>query len=191
MYAIVRTGGKQYRVQPGDVIRVEKLEQALGAEFDLTDVLMIGGATPVLGQPLVKDATVTVVVTKQTKDKKVIIFKKKRRQGYRRYATHRQPFTELFVKSIAHAGNVAKTEDEANVIDVDKSRLERIQAKVEAKEQRRTTKKSEEAEVAAPKKTAAKKKVAKKAAPAKKKTTAKKAAGGAKKKTAKKAKTKK
>lgn len=136
MYAIVRTGGKQYRVQPGDVIRVEKLDQALGSEFELTDVLMIGGEAPAVGQPVVKDAKVTVVVTKQTKDRKVIIFKKRRRQGYRRFKTHRQPFTELFVKAIKHGSQVAKTDDKANVVDVDKVRLEKIQGRMEAKKAR-------------------------------------------------------
>lgn len=192
MYAIFRTGGKQYRVQPGDVIRVEKLEHALGAQFDITDVLMIGGNTAVVGQPLVKDAKITVVVTKQTKDRKVIIFKKKRRQGYRRFKTHRQPFTELFVMSIAHGGEVAKTDQEANVVDVDKSRLERIQQKVADRKERASQRvsASDDTESAAPKKAAkAKKKVAKKAAPAKKKVAKK--ATGAKKKTAKKKTTKK
>ena len=87
MYAIIQTGGKQYRVQPGDRLKVEKLADALGAEVNLTDVLMIGGEATHVGQPLVKNAIVTVVVTKQTKDKKVIIFKKKRRKGYRKFAT--------------------------------------------------------------------------------------------------------
>ncbi|MBX3017123.1 MAG: 50S ribosomal protein L21 [Bdellovibrionaceae bacterium] len=186
MYAIIRTGGKQYRVEPGDVIRVEKLDNALGSEFNLTEVLMIGGDNPSVGAPLVKDASVTLVVTKQTKDRKVIVFKKKRRQGYRRFKTHRQPFTELFVKSIAFGGNTAKAEGSANVVDVDKSRLERIQSKVDARIARAEAriKGDDTATEAAPKKTAAKKKVAKKAAPAKKKVAKK--ASGAKKKTAKK-----
>ncbi len=176
MYAIIRTGGKQYRVQPGDVIRVEKLENALGSEIELTDVLMIGGDSPVLGQPVVKDAKVTVVVTKQTKDRKVIIFKKRRRQGYRRFKTHRQPFTELFVKAIAHGSNVAKSNGEANVIDVDKVRLEKTQARIEARKTRAAHRGDDEPEV--PQKRAAAK-PAKKAAP-KKKAAAKKS--GAKKK---------
>jgi large subunit ribosomal protein L21 len=195
MYAIIRTGGKQYRVQPGDVIRVEKLDQPLGSEFNSTEVLMIGGDSPSVGAPLVKDASVTFIVTKQTKDKKVIIFKKKRRQGYRRYATHRQPFTELFVKSIAFGGNTAKTDDAPNVIDVDQSRLERIQDKIEAKEARLANRGKSDGETteSAPKKSAANKKLAKKASPVKKKA-AKKAAGKKKtaaKKTAKKKTTKK
>lgn len=178
MYAIIKTGGKQYRVQPGDVIRVEKLENALGSEFELTDVLMIGGDSPVLGQPLVKDAKVTFVVTKQTKDRKVIIFKKRRRQGYRRFKTHRQPFTELFVKAIAHGANVAKTNDEANVIDVDKVRLEKTQSRIEARKTRAAHRGDEPME-AAPKKVA--KPAAKKAAPKKKKAAPKKKTGAKKK----------
>lgn len=185
MYAVIRTGGKQYKVQPGDVIRVEKLEQALGSEFDLTDILMVGGENPVVGQPTVQNAAVTVVVTKQTKDRKVIIFKKKRRQGYRRFKTHRQPFTELFVKAISLNGKVTETDSAAKVVDVDAQRAERIKARSEARKAAKETRSSEGPVEKTVRKTA-KKKVAKKAAPKKaaKKTAAKK--GGAKKKTAKK-----
>lgn len=181
MYAIIRTGGKQYKVQPGDVIRVEKLENALGSEFDLTEVLLVGGEAPVLGEPTVKNAKVTVVVTKQTKERKVIIFKKKRRQGYRRFKTHRQPYTELFVKAISFDGKTAKTDNQANVVDIVKARQDRIQSKVEARKAARGNK-----EAAAEKavKKVAKKKVAKKA-PAKK-SVKKTTKSGAKKKAAKK-----
>jgi len=191
MYAIIQTGGKQYRVQPGDVIRVEKLENALGSEFDVPEVLLVGGDASAVGAPLVKGAKVTVVVTKQTKDRKVIIFKKKRRQGYRKFATHRQPFTELFVKSISLDGKTAKADGSANVIDVDQSRQDKIVARTEEKKAIVSNK-----EARAEKKTAkpaAKKKVAKKAAPkksgaAKKKAGAKKSAKKpAAKKTSKKA----
>lgn len=185
MYAIVRTGGKQYRVQPGDVIRVEKLEHALGSEFELTDVLMIGGETPVVGQPVVENAKVTVVVTKQTKDRKVIVFKKRRRQGYRRFKTHRQPFTELFVKAIKHGSQVAKTDEEAQVIDVDKARLEKIQTRVEAKKARVAGRGEEAAEEAKPVRKKAARAPAKKAAPKAKKKVAAKKKPAAKKKTAK------
>jgi len=185
MYAIFRTGGKQYKVQAGDVLRIEKLETALGSELDLTDVLMIGGENPVVGQPTVKNAKVTVVITKQTKDKKVIVFKKKRRQGYRRFATHRQPFTEIFIKSItAPDGKVVKAEDKANVVDVDKKRAEAQATKIEAKKAALNDKSFRDEKKSA-KKVA--KKVVKKA-PAKKKVAKKSATkkGGAKKKTAKK-----
>jgi large subunit ribosomal protein L21 len=86
MFAIIRTGGKQYKVQAGDLIRVEKLENALGSEFEVVDVLMIGGdASTVIGQPTVKNAKVGVVVTQQSRERKVLVFKKKRRQGYRTF----------------------------------------------------------------------------------------------------------
>jgi len=186
MYAIIRTGGKQYRVQPGDVIRVEKLEQKLGSEFELTDILMVGGETPVLGQPTVKNAAVTVVVTKQTKDRKVIIFKKKRRQGYRRFKTHRQHFTELFVKAISLDGKTAKTDAEAKVVDVDQARAARIadrSAKVVKTPGKTLAKVAKEAK-AKPAPKAAKKPASK---AAKKKTGAKKAKTGAKKTASKKA----
>ena len=188
MYAIIRTGGKQYKVQPGDVIRVVKLEQALGAEFDLTDILMVGGETPVVGKPIVANAKVTMVVTKQTRDRKVIIFKKKRRQGYRRFKTHRQPFTELFVKAISVDGKVTKTDAEARVIDVDVARMEKIDARTETKNAAKQNRGEAGAAEEVVRKSA-KKKVAKKAAPKKaakkggKKGTAKKKAA---KKTAKK-----
>ena len=159
MFAIIQSGGKQYRVQPGDVIRVEKLDNALGSEFNLTEVLLVGGEASAVGAPLVKNAAVTVVVTKQTKDRKVIIFKKKRRQGYRKFATHRQPFTELFVKAISLDGKTAKAEGEAQVVDVTQKRNDQIKARSEAKSE---TRGNEEAK--AEKKAAAKKPVAKKAA---------------------------
>lgn len=183
MYAVIRTGGKQYRVQPGDVIRVEKLDNALGTELKLTDVLLVGGDTTVIGQPTVKNAEVTVVVTKQTKDKKVIIFKKKRRQGYRRFKTHRQPFTELFVKAISLDGKTAKSDSDANVVDVDQVRRDKIADRSVAKRER--------AEAGTKSAEPKAKKVAKKAAPkAKAKTAKKKTVKKAAKKTAKTAKKK-
>lgn len=130
MYAIIRTGGKQYKVQPGDVVRVEKLNQQLGSEFDLTEIVAVGGENILLGQPLVENAKVTVVVTKQAKAAKIIVFKKKRRQGYRRTQGHRQFFTELFVKSITSPdGQVDKTEALPKVIDVAAVRDEKLKAK--------------------------------------------------------------
>jgi large subunit ribosomal protein L21 len=130
MYAIIRTGGKQYKVQPGDVVRVEKLNQQLGSEFDLTEILAVGGENILLGQPLVANAKVTVVVTKQAKAPKVIVFKKKRRQGYRRTQGHRQLFTELFVKSITSPdGKIIKSEAQPKVVDVSAVREEKLKAR--------------------------------------------------------------
>ena len=189
MYAIIRSGGKQYRVQPGDVIRVEKLDNELGTEFVSNEVLMVGGDNAMIGSPLVKNASVTLVVTKQTKDKKVIVFKKKRRQGYRKFATHRQPFTELFVKSISLDGKTTKADADANVVDVDQRRLDKIAARTETKKaalEKGASAETPKAAKKAVKKTAPKKAAAKKTGAAKKKAGAKKSAGG--KKVAKKAK---
>ena len=115
MYAVIRTGGKQYTVRPGDVVRVEKLNQELGAEWECTEVLYIGGDNQVVGKPLVPQAKVTLVVTHQDKDKKILIFKKKRRQGYRRMKGHRQSFTELFVKAISVGTQSVQADSEARV----------------------------------------------------------------------------
>lgn len=190
MYAIIRTGGKQYTVQPGDVLQVGKIDRDLGAEFDIGDVLLLGGETPVVGVPLVKNAKVTVVVTKQAKTRKVIVFKKKRRHSYRNFNTHRQEFTELFVKSITTPdGKTAKAEGEAVVKDMTALRAERIQTKQEEARARREAAVGGNAE-AAPAKKAAPKKPAKKAAASKGKAKGAKKTG-AKKKTAAKKTTKK
>jgi large subunit ribosomal protein L21 len=184
MYAIIRAGGKQYKVQAGDTVRVEKLEKNLGDTFDYAEVLMVGGDKTFVGQPLVQNAKVTVVVTRQAKAPKVIVFKKKRRQGYRRMHGHRQLFTELFVQSITTPeGQKFETEKQALIIDPVK-----IQARKDANAaKQKETKKAKSSKVesgvkAAPKKKAAKKKVAKKATA--KKTATKKTA----KKTTKKSK---
>ncbi len=177
MYAIIRAGGKQYKVEAGDTVRVEKMEKNLGDTFDLTEVLMVGGDKTYVGAPLVQNAKVTAVVTRQTKAAKVIVFKKKRRQGYRRMAGHRQLFTELFIKSITTPeGQKAETEKTAMIIDPVKI-LARKEANAKLnKERKRARAKAgnDDAQVAAPKKTAAKKKTVKKAS-----------AGGAKKSAAK------
>lgn len=183
MYAVIRTGGKQYKVQPGDVLKVEKIEQNLGSEFDLTDVLMVGGEKLHVGQPVLQNAKVTVVVTKQARAPKVIVFKKKRRQGYRRTQGHRQFFTELFIKAItAPDGQTAKADNEPRIFDAEARKLAKQEAKAEAVETKATGVKKKVA------KTAAKKKTTKKTATksTKKVGTAKKAA--TKKKTTKKTK---
>jgi len=100
-YAVIRTGGKQYRVAPGDVISVEKVDGEPGAEVAFTEVLMTasGGAIQV-GTPAVEGARVTASVIEQGKAKKVLIFKKKRRKNYRRRQGHRQLLTTLRVTGI-------------------------------------------------------------------------------------------
>ncbi|MCC7273015.1 MAG: 50S ribosomal protein L21 [Alphaproteobacteria bacterium] len=102
MYAVIRTGGKQYKVAKDDVIVVEKLDAEAGAAITLSDVLMVGGEAGVtIGSPTVSGAAVTAEVVSQGKGDKVIIFKKKRRQNYRRKRGHRQPQTVLKITGIA------------------------------------------------------------------------------------------
>ncbi|MCS6799947.1 MAG: 50S ribosomal protein L21 [Myxococcota bacterium] len=100
MYAVIRTGGKQYRVAPGDRLRVEKLPAEVGSSLELTEVLMIGGESVRIGRPLVEGARVTARVVGQGRARKIIVFKMKRRKNYRRKKGHRQPYTELLVTSI-------------------------------------------------------------------------------------------
>jgi large subunit ribosomal protein L21 len=188
MYAIIKAGGKQYTVKPGDVLRVEKLEAELGAEINFTDVLMVGGEKTFVGESMGK-AVVTVVVTNQQRGPKVIIFKKKRRQGYRRTGGHRQPYTELFVKSITSPeGQTVKADGKAQVYNPEKKAANVAKA-AEAKEQYRIAARAAKKSGGAAPVTEAKtrKPAAKKAAAkttAKKKTATKKPA--AKKATAKK-----
>jgi large subunit ribosomal protein L21 len=108
MYAVIKTGGKQYRVQAGDVLVVEKLEGDVGAIVGFNEVLMIGeGADVVVGAPLVDGAVVTATLIETRKGEKVKIFKKIRRQGYRRTRGHRQQESVLRVTSVAGQGKEA------------------------------------------------------------------------------------
>ncbi len=102
MYAIIRTGGKQYQVAAGDRLRVEKLNGAVGDTVELDDVLMTADGEAVkIGQPVVDGAKVTAKIMEQGKGKKVIIFKKKRRKGYSLKKGHRQLYTALEIQEIS------------------------------------------------------------------------------------------
>ena len=101
MYAVIKTGGKQYRVNEGDRLRVEKLEGAVGDTVELAEVLMLGGENVAIGTPLVQGAKVSAQIVGQGLGKKIIVFKMKRRKRYRRKNGHRQPFTELKVMGIS------------------------------------------------------------------------------------------
>jgi large subunit ribosomal protein L21 len=104
MFAVIRTGGKQYRVTPHDVLKVEKLEAEPGAVFTFTDVLAVGSDAGItLGAPTVPGATVTATVIAQDRLEKVIIFKKRRRQNSRRKNGHRQHVTVLRIADIIAA----------------------------------------------------------------------------------------
>jgi len=108
MYAVIKTGGKQYRVQPGDVLVVEKLEGEPGAAVDFGDVLMLGDGDAVfVGAPTLAGASVSATLIETRKGEKVKIFKKRRRQGYRRTRGHRQIESVLRVTAIAGEGKSA------------------------------------------------------------------------------------
>ncbi|HEX2752280.1 MAG TPA: 50S ribosomal protein L21 [Alphaproteobacteria bacterium] len=101
MYAVIKTGGKQYRVQKDDIIEVELLDAEKGAAVTLDEVLLVGSEGKAkIGAPMVSGASVTATVLDQKRDDKVIVFKKKRRQNYRRKNGHRQSLTVLKITDI-------------------------------------------------------------------------------------------
>lgn len=102
MYAVIKTGGKQYRVKEGDTLRVEKLAGNPGDRVDFNEVLMIGGLdTPKIGNPVVQGATVEASIVEQGRGRKVYAFRK-RKEGWKRIRGHRQSYTAVKVTRIAH-----------------------------------------------------------------------------------------
>lgn len=101
MYAVIKTGGKQYRVSEGSRLRVEKLTGNAGDKLEFAEVLMLGGDKVAVGKPFVAGAKVTAEIVAQGRAKKVIVFKIRRRKRYRRHNGHRQPFTELKITGIS------------------------------------------------------------------------------------------
>ncbi len=166
MYAVIRTGGKQYKVKAGDMINVELLEKSQGDEFDMEEVLFVSGKTAHVGEPTISNAKVTVVVTKQDKAKKILVFKKKRRKGYRKLQGHRQQYTQLFVKSITSPDGESDSAELKTKAKEEKPAAKKTAAKKKAS---KATKKS------TTKKKTTKKKTTKKKSTTKKKTTKKKA----------------
>ena len=100
MYAVVRTGGKQYKVSVGDFLKVEKLEGAVGDTVEFGEILMVGGDAVKIGTPLVPSATVVGTIVEQGKDKKVLVFKSRRRKNSRKLNGHRQLKTVLKIEKI-------------------------------------------------------------------------------------------
>ena len=172
MYALVRTGGKQYRVAKDDTILVERIAADEGAEVILDDVVMLGDGDKVrIGTPRVEGAAVSATVVSQTRGPKIIIFRRKRRKNHRRTQGHRQDLTLLKINAIAEEGKplkpkaapakkAAAKEESAPKAAAKKAAAKKAAPKAEAK--------------AAPKREAAKKTAAKKATA--KKAAAKKAA---------------
>lgn len=164
MYAVIISGGKQYRVTAGDTITVNKLEGAEGDTVKIEQVMALSGDKTVIGSPSVVGALVEAQIVAQGKNDTVIIFKKKRRQHYKRKNGHRQPMTKLFITSVGLNGeSLAKAEPK---------KLAAKKAPVAAAP---ATKKAPAAKKAAAPKAAAAKPAAKKA-PAAKKPAAKKEA---------------
>lgn len=169
MFAVVQTGGKQYRVTENDTILVEKLEGEAGSTVALDSVLMIGedGKAPTVGAPLIEKAAVFAEVVDQTRGDKVIVFKKKRRQNYRRKKGHRQDLTVLKITSISADGKKpAAAKKAAPKKEVAAEEKEAPAKKAAAKTE--TAKKAPAKKAAAPKKETAAKKAPAKKAPAKK-----------------------
>ena len=155
MFAVIKTGGKQYKVAKDDVIRVEKLPGEAGQAVEFAEVLMLGddtGAT--VGSPLVAGATVTATVLEQIRDDKIIVFKKKRRKKYRRTAGHRQSLTVLRVTDIVKGAKKAAKKAVDEVPAEAKAEEDKPAKKPAAKE---TTAKKPAAKKPAAKKPAAKK----------------------------------
>ncbi|MES2341902.1 MAG: 50S ribosomal protein L21 [Pseudomonadota bacterium] len=174
MYAVIKTGGKQYRVQAGDLLVVEKLEGEPGANVAFGDVLMLGdGETITLGAPIVEGASVSATLIETRKGLKVKIFKKRRRQGYRRTRGHRQHESVLRVTSVAGAG---KTENWDGVVDMTTKAVLNARARNLKLEEAATAKAALAGEKAAAKPAPAKKVAAPKAAAPKAEAAAKKPA---------------
>ena len=131
MLAIFKTGGKQYSARAGQILKVEKLEGSKGDKVSITDVLAISDqSTNSLGEPLLKDATIEAKIVDQIRDKKIIVFKKRKRQNYRLTQGHRQYLTVLRIESISYGGKkkVKKTETK-----VTKEKIESKEVKVAKK----------------------------------------------------------
>ncbi len=100
MYAVIKTGGKQYKVSEGDLLKVEKIEGEVGSTIELSEVLMVGGEEVKIGTPLLPGAKVTARIVEQGKDKKILVFHSRRRKTQRKMYGHRQPITRLKITGI-------------------------------------------------------------------------------------------
>lgn len=142
MFAVIKTGGKQYKVAPADVIAVEKLNGEAGDVIEFADVLMVGGeGAAEIGAPHVAGAIVAAEVVKQACCKKIFVFKKKRRHTYRRRAGHRQDLTMIRITEILTGGaKPSKAKTEAK-----KPAAKKPAAKAEAKTEAKTETKAEAA----------------------------------------------
>ena len=131
MFAVIRTGGKQYRVAPNDIIEIEKIAGEPGDIVELADVILLGGeGGPKTGSPTIAGASVAAEVVEQKRADKIIVFKKKRRQGYRRTAGHRQMLTSVRITEILTDG---KKPSKAAAKPAPKKAEAKVEAKPEEK----------------------------------------------------------
>lgn len=163
MYAVIRTGGKQYRVSPGDSVNVDRLDLTVGAQTK-PEVLMIGGEKTAFGTPTVSGAVVTAIVTEQFRGPKVFVFKKKRRHKYRRSRGSRHELTRLFIQEISFEGSSAKSDVKPRLLDPNRPKKEKKVAQPKAEdagtEKKATAKKATAGKTGAKKKSASGKKKA-------------------------------
>ena len=132
MYAIIATGGKQYKVSEGDKVRVEKLDGEVGAAVTFDQVLLVGGDSVTVGSPCVEGAAVEGKITAQGKGKKVIVYKYKPKTGYHKKNGHRQLFTEVEITNIAFGD---KKEEVKTEEPVEAPAQEAVEAAAEAVEE--------------------------------------------------------
>ena len=164
MYAVFRSGGKQYRAAKGDVLRLEKIEADEGATVKFDEVLLVGEGSDVkVGNPVVSGSTVSGKVLRQGKSRKVPVVKFKRRQNYLRQGSHRQFFTEVEITGIT-GGSAKKAAPEKEQAAAEKPAAKKVAKKKAAKKTAKKAAAKKPAAKKTAKKTAAKKKVAKKKA---------------------------
>jgi len=162
MYAVIRTGGKQYRVAPGDVIRVESQSNGSNGHVEFADVLAVSGSDGQIGKPQ-SEARVLGEVVEQGRGNKILVFHYKRKKQYKKIAGHRQPFTAVRITEIAFDGQSFKAPA------VEKKQPQPRKTKPAAEVQELPKAEAKTAKAAPKKKAAAKKPAVKKAAPKKKK----------------------
>jgi len=162
MYAVFRTGGKQYRAAKGDVLRLEKIEADEGSTVKFDEVLLVGEGNDIkVGNPVLAGTTVSGKVVRQGKSKKVPVVKFRRRQNYLRQGTHRQFFTEVEITGITAGGKTTPATASAEEKPAEKPAAKKKAAKKPAGKKAATRKRAAKKEAA--KKPAAKKKAAKEA----------------------------
>jgi large subunit ribosomal protein L21 len=132
MFAVIKTGGKQYRVAANEILQVEKLDGAAGDQVTFAEVLMLGGDAPTLGAPLVSGAAVLGEIVEQKRGRKIIIFKKRRRQNSRRKNGHRQEFTLVRITDILADASQAKSARKAKAADAEPAPAEETATSADA-----------------------------------------------------------